>query len=99
MSDDCRTDKYRANKSMHKIHSLLELQFLYLRIAGLKEIEGKSICYYHYKRYISFYSSAEYKCCDPWNGHAKIISLNLKIIDLKFSEKVKRIFNIYITPG
>ena len=86
VADDCHTHKYRSNKSMQKINSLLEeLQFLYLRIAGLKEIEGnegKPICDYHYRRYIRFYSSAEYKCCDPWNGHAKKISLNLIIIDL-----------------
>ena len=98
MGDDCHSDKYRANKSMHKINSLLkeEVQLLYLRIAGLKEIEGKSICDNHYKKCNSFYSSAGYKYCDPWNGHAKIISVNLKIIDLKFSEKVKRICNINI---
>ena len=67
VADDCHTDKYQANKSMYKINSLLEeaLQFLYLRIAGLKEVEGKSICDYRYKRYISFYLSSEYKCCDP----------------------------------
>ena len=78
LADDCHTDAYRANKSMHKINSLLEeeLQFLYLRKAGLKEIKGKSICEYHYKRYISFYSSAEFKCCHPWNGHAKEICVN-----------------------
>ena len=85
VADDYHTDKYRENNSVLKINFLLEeeLQFLYLRIAGLKEIEGKSICDYHYEVYQFLFIS-----CDPWNGYAKKISHHLKIIGLKFSEKV-----------
>lgn len=101
VNDECHTKRFRANNSQHKTNTLSkeELEFLHLRVPNLKDTKDKSICDYHYKRYLLYYSSVEEKCCDPWKTHSKKVQLNLKIVDLKLSKAVKKCCNLSIVPG
>lgn len=101
VDDKCHLESLRAKKTLYKINTISaeNLEILKLRVTGLKEIEDKSICDYHYKRYISFYSSKEYKCCDPYSKHNKSVQSSLTDITLEFSKKVKKICNLSIVPG
>ncbi|KAL7303635.1 hypothetical protein TKK_0003781 [Trichogramma kaykai] len=101
VKDECHKDIYRAHQSTHKVSSLPEeeMKLLYLRVPGLQEIEEKSICDYHYRKYITYYSANYSKCCDPWKNHRKNVTQYLRIINLDFAEKVKQACNIDIVPG
>lgn len=99
--DKCHSDGFRADKILHKINTIAKenLELLNLRVTGLKNIENESICDYHFKRYVSFYSSKEWKCCDPYSQHVKPINSSLMIITLEFSKKINKICKFSIIPG
>lgn len=101
VSDECHNDLWRAEKILHKINTLSEedREILKLRVTGLKEIDDQSICDSHYKRYIQFYSSAEWKCCDPYSVHSKSVQNDLHIATLGFSKNVQKICKLSIIPG
>ncbi|XP_058789571.1 uncharacterized protein LOC131663272 [Phymastichus coffea] len=101
VNEECHKERFRANKDIYKIDSLTveDLQLLSLRVPGFNSLEKKSICDYHHKKYIKFYSHAERYCCDPCNVHDKNISNTLTIIDLKLAEKILKSCDRQVIPG
>lgn len=60
----CHSERFSTKKFNVKISSLQEdINLLYLRLPGLKNIEHKSICHHHYNFYFTYYESLQKKMC------------------------------------
>lgn len=92
VDDECHTKIFRAEAVIYKIESIKkkDVELLCYRISTLEDTENKCICDYHCKKCISFDTSNEKKCSDPWDEHEKTIDKELSVVDLNFSEKVNQ---------
>lgn len=101
VEDKCHSERWRAQKIFHKINTFTkeDIELLKLRVTGLNEVENKSICDYHVKRYLTLYSSSEWKCSDPYSTHTKSVISKLIVCSLEFSKEIKKICKLSIIPG
>lgn len=99
--NSCNLTTFSTSKVHHNISDFSkdDLEILYLRLPGIKNIQNKSVCDHHYNYYYNYYTTFQKKCCDPLQTHKKNITKNLIIISLEFCQEAKNSLRIDITPG
>lgn len=87
VTDECHTNRWRnVVRCFHKIEDIAkeDLETIISRVPNSRNIELISICDYHFKAYLTYYTSKK-KCFDPWNKHSQAITQRLSKVDLELS--------------
>lgn len=105
---ECHLETYSDNKLLHNLSELSEenIYLLKLRLQDeqfFEQISDGKICHYHKLRFLDYFSSYKYKCCDPLKKHKQNITKLLSIIRLEtcenFNTILSEVHSINLIPG
>ena len=99
---NCNLDHKSNENDFHKLQTLCSSDIILLksRIHNFDSISKGTMCEYHKRRYLTYFSNYIKKCCDPFNSHGnKSITSDLRIISDETYRKSCEFLEIQLKIG